>query len=160
MVDVWFTIIDCYDECTWIVMLFPLGCLFIILPMMANLFQLNKEIKTWIDDNSDTRQILQPYILVFGKSLYMISIITGSCFAAIQLCSSHIFQIPLFSLNIPIRHKQIFKNKRIFSICLLENIPQICLKLIFITYTMMNNYDGKNKMYNNTIALISLFLSK
>ena len=111
--------------------------------------QLNKEIKRWITD-IDTRQILQPWIESYGKILYLLTILSGSAFSAVELCDSHMFQLPLFSLDIPQRQKQTFKNKRIFSIVLLENIPQFCIQ---VSYLLL--IDSKN----DNIALIAMCFS-
>ena len=138
------------DGNDWVRFLFPFGCFFVIAPLMANLFQLNKEIRKWVTDN-DTRGILQPWILKHGKTLYAITILAGSAFSAVELCDSHLFQLSIFCLNIPQRQKQIFKNKRIFSIVLLENIPQFCLQLIYLLF--INTSAGTN------IAFIAMIFS-
>ena len=139
----------------WLQFLFIFGCFFIVAPITANLFQLNKEIKGWITDN-DTKRILQPWIVRHGKIFYLLTIITGSAFSAVELCDSHLFQLSLFSLNIPSRQKQIFKNQRVFSIVLLENIPQFCMQVIYLFVINTNNNTDNN---NTNIVFISMTFS-
>ena len=136
---------------SWIGFMFPFCCLFLILPMMANLTQLNKEIKKWITDN-DTRHILQPWILKHGKGLYLLAIISGSAFSAVELCDSNLFQLSFFSLDLPLRQKQIFKNKRVFSVVFFENIPQIALQIVYLLIV-------DNGSSSNNIAVISMCFS-
>ena len=153
VIELWFSGgIESNRNNEWILFLFPFGCLFIILPLIANLYQLNNAIKDWIVDN-DTRHILQPWFLRYGKILYLLTIVCGSAFTGVELCDTHMFQLPIFSLDIPKRQKQIFKNKRIYSVVLMENIPQICLQ---ITYLYL---IGNSSSSNNSIALIAMCLS-
>ena len=148
VIEVWFST-QATESSDWLFLMFILGCLFVLLPLIFNLFQLNKSIREWIIDYN-TRNILQPWILQYSKTLYLLSVLTGSAFSAIELCDSHLFELSIFSLNIPKREKQMFKNKRIFSIVLCENIPQFCLQLIYLLFVNNNN---------NSITIVAMSFS-
>ena len=136
--------------------MFFFSCLFIIAPVVANLKQLGKAMKEWAIDG-DTRMIMQPWLRDHLHSLYIISIISGSAFSAIELCDSHLFQLSLFSMNLPKRQKQIFKNKRIFSVVLLENVPQFCLQVIYLLFfAESKNNNGSTE---SNIAFVAMFFS-
>ena len=135
--------------------LYGLGCLFLISPIVVNIIQLQKAIDKWTKDN-DTRAIISPWIASYGKILYLLTIITGSAFGAVELCDSHLFQLEVFSLDLPKRHKQVFKNQRIFSIVLLENIPQFILQLIYLTIFTTNVSTNNSEAY---ITVIAMFFS-
>ena len=132
-----------------------LGCLFLILPITANIIQLNKAISQW-RKNRDTRDIVSPWIIDNGATLYLLTLLTGSAFGAVELCDSHLFQLEVFSLDLPKRHKQVFKNQRIFSIVLLENIPQFILQLIYLTIFTTNISANNSEAY---ITIIAMFFS-
>ena len=133
--QVWLTSIAHDDEFDVFIALviFGFSCLFLILPMLINLFQLQKEIKTWLAD-SDTRQMLQSWITNNIMLLYALSIIFGSSFSAIEFCNSNLFQWPICYMSLPRKYKQVFKHKRLHSVVYFENIPQFALQIFFSIY--------------------------
>ena len=131
-----------------------IGSLFLIVPVNVNLFQLRREIEKWTND-SDTRMILYPWIKVHASRLLSLCLLSGSAFSAIELCDSHLFQLPIFSFNIPQRQKQVFKNQRIFSIVLLENIPQFFLQLIYLLFFVNSNSTD----FESNITFFAMFFS-
>eukprot|EP01084_Bolivina_argentea_P303040 523149_1 len=105
--------------------IFFLSILFIVVPLLLSLYQLHKmmynkwvkssdEIKLWIKDNISI--------------LFTMSIITGSSFAAIELCHSNLFNLTQFSIPLSKTEINLFKTGRIYSIILFENLPQIGLQ--------------------------------
>lgn len=117
-----------------IAIIFILSILAIICPLLMNIYQLHKEIGIWML-NPDCSQIVGPWIKKRVKFLYTLSFICGSSFSAIELCNSHLFELAIFSAGLPNRMVWIFKNKRFFSVVLLENIPQIGCQLIYSILT-------------------------
>ena len=115
--------------------LFAVSCSFLLISLLLSLKQLNKEIKLWLTD-VDTKQILHSWITSYIKSLYFLSILTGSVFSTVELCNSNLFGLDIFYMNLPRRSKQTFKNQRIFSIIILENIPQTIIQYIFSYYSL------------------------
>lgn len=59
-------------------------------------------------------------ISTLGCVCCMISIFTGSSFTAIDLMTSNLLGLPMFSFDLPNRDKLRFKRKRVYSIVLLE----------------------------------------
>ena len=125
--------------------------------MIANLHQLNREIKLWVTDG-DTKQIIQPWVREHVKTLYIISVISGSSFSAVEICDSNLFQLKAFSMNLPLRQKQHFKNQRVLSIVLLENIPQFILQLIYMIF-LIRDKDVSSQSGIVIIAMVFSILS-
>ena len=97
--------------------LFIISISFIIIPLIINVFQLNKQIKVWSNDRqSDVHSWIQSRI----KLMYILTFICGSSFSMISLCNSHMFRLRIFSMGLSSKQLAVFKNKRIFSIVLLE----------------------------------------
>ena len=116
----------------WI--LFSVGILFIVLPLIGNLVQLHNEIQMWVSDVY-SKHTVQAWIRSYLRFLYMITIICGSAFAAVDICNSNIFHLPMFNMGLNKRQLAIFKNQRILSTVLLENIPQLALQIIYLVLT-------------------------
>eukprot|EP01084_Bolivina_argentea_P286052 490640_1 len=107
-------------------LIFVTSILFIIIPILITLAQLNHEInKHWIKNDQ-----LNSWISKNVKILYCLSILLGSSFASVDVCCSHLFQMDVFSL--PIARKRLigFQNK-IYSLVLCENVPQLALQILY-----------------------------
>ena len=96
-------------------LLLVFSVIFIIFPVLIGLLQLNKEIKIW-KRNDDLKEWISDNITF----LYILSIITGSSFTAIQLCSSNIFNLHLFGMPLNKMEMQHYQTQRLFSTVLLE----------------------------------------
>ena len=107
-----------------------LSIVFIIIPVCASFIQLQKEIKNWVND-VDTRKIVPVWIQQHVKFLYLLCVISGNAFIAVGLCNSNLFGLFLFDLGLNKRQLAVYKNKRIFSIVLLENFPQLIIQLLY-----------------------------
>ena len=107
-----------------------LSGVFLLLPTLINLFQLSSAVRTWTDD-CDIRQIMQPWLTSNVGFLYASSIVFGSAFSAMEFCNSNLFQWNICYMNVPRKLKQKFKLKRLYSIVLFENIPQLGLQCIY-----------------------------
>ena len=93
--------------------------LFVIIPIVISFIQLHKSIREWIID-IETRRIVGIYVRNHLKSLYLISLLFGSCFAAIEITNSNMFHLDVFDMGLNRRQKAIFKNQRLLSTVLLE----------------------------------------
>ena len=130
---------------------FSFGLLFIILPLICNLIQLHKEIQEWICDVY-SKHTVQPWMRSYLRVLYMIAILFGSSFAAVDICNSNIFHLSLFNMGLNKRQRAIFKNQRILSIVLLENIPQLLLQMTYLFLTT----SKKSTTYTSTITILAM----
>ena len=84
------------------------------------MIQLHFEISKWISDPILANTEVKLWIKSKVKTLYFISIISGSSFSAIALVNSNLFQLSIFTMGLSRYHKSIFRNKRFFSVVLLE----------------------------------------
>ena len=108
--------------------LFVCAIVFIILPLIVNIYQLNNQIKKWNNENSDEKfqfkrhasQKLCHWINARIKFIYVLTFICGSSFSVFALCNSYLFRLRIFSMGLSQRQKALFRNQRIFSVVLLE----------------------------------------
>ena len=126
---------------------------FLVVPTFLTLYQLQREVKMWLND-SNMRQIIEPWLRVYVRFLYFLSIVFGGSFSAIDLCNSNLFQFQIFYMNLSREYKQIFKNKRVLSIVIFENIPQFVIQIL---YSFIYNNISINII--TIIAMIFSFLS-
>merc|ERR1712176_1148719 len=127
-------------------LIFYLSILFIVVPAFTALFQLFFYArKHWMEQNN-VRRYIQNYATVLLAS----SIVCGSAFATIPLLNSYLFKLPVFNMGLTDRELKKFGTKRVYSIVLLENLPQICLQAYFL-------WTAESE--NNGIAVSSMILS-
>lgn len=107
--------------------LFVSSVAFIIVPLIANVFQLHKEISKWNkhgDGSGSGKYNSMNQVKIWIKSrikiIYVLSFICGSSFSTIALCNSNLFKLDIFSMGLSKKQIAIFQNKRIFSIVFLE----------------------------------------
>ena len=88
---------------------------FIVFPVIITLFQLSHQMKKWqrIDD-------IGAWTTDNVTMLYIISVITGSSFAAVQLCTSNLFNMSQFDMPLSKIQIEKYRTKRVYSIVLLE----------------------------------------
>ena len=140
----------------WI--LFGIGVLAIILPLISNLIQLNNEITEWISDVY-SKHTIQSWMRYYVKLLYLITILSGSAFAAVDICNSNLFHLRMFNMGLNKRQRAIFKNQRILSTVLCENIPQLILQLIYLILTSAVDSVSLVTVVAMTFSTISIILS-
>ena len=110
------------------VTLFILSAIFIILPLVVNIFQLQIEIKKWtiIKDKNENKLVLKRHAEMYAwikskiKVIYFVTLIAGSSFSSIALFNSYLFRLNIFSMGLTKKQIAVFQNKRIFSVVLME----------------------------------------
>lgn len=100
--------------------LFTSSVSFIIIPFVTNLYQMHVELSKWLVDPVLTKTDVQLWILGYVRILYIIALVTGNSFSAVALCNSHLFRWKVFSMGLSRYHQRNFRNRRFFSIVLLE----------------------------------------
>ena len=85
------------------------------MPSLLTVYQLYKSIDKWRRDD-----ILTQWLSRNIKLIYFISIITGSSFAAIELCTSNLFNLGYFDMPLSGAQFMEFQTKSVYSIVLLE----------------------------------------
>ena len=78
--------------------------------MFITLIQLHIEINEW-KKNDHLNQWMFEHI----TKLYVISVVCGSSFTAVQLCSSNLFGLTMFDLPLNTLQRSAFYTKRIYS---------------------------------------------
>jgi len=108
--------------------LFVLSMICIVVPILVAMLQLIVQIQRswWREDT------LKIWLSQYAKSLYFFSVFTGSAFTAVELMSSNLFGLEMFSFDLTNRAKLRFKMKRVYSIVMLENVPQLCIQGVFL----------------------------
>ena len=130
--------------------LFGCSVVFIILPLIGNLVQLHKHLQVWIRDIY-SKYTVQAWIRFYLRLLYMLTIVLGSAFAAVDVCNSNIFHLQMFNMGLNQRQQATFKNQRILSTVLLENIPQLIIQIIYTILCSKSNISS--------ITLIAMIFS-
>ena len=112
--------------------LFIFSILFIIIPLGANIFQLQKQIKIWNFESKykykykrHSNESVNQWIKRRVKFMYILTFLSGSSFSMIELCNSYLFHLKTFSMGLSRRQKSVFRNKRVFSVVLLEVKPSV-----------------------------------
>ena len=100
--------------------LFVLSIIFVVVPLLSNIFSLYHYISKWTSDNMLQDTAVPQWLKNNIRILYLVSIICGSSFSGVMLCNSHLFQFEIFSMELPKYYRSIFQSKRFFFIVLLE----------------------------------------
>ena len=133
------------------------GVLFIISPLICNLLQLHYEIHEWMVDVY-SKHTVQAWMRSYLRILYMLCFLFGSAFAATSICNSNLFHLSMFNMGLNRRQRAIFKNQRVLSTVLLENIPQLIILGIYISITGNFNEITIVAMIFSIISIISSIL--
>ena len=121
-----------HSDDVYFLVLFIFSLVFILLPIVFNVYQLHSEISKWNTDvansngNMSTKQVSR-WIESRIKFVYVLSFITRSTFSSIALLNSYLFQLEIFGMGLSKRQKASFQNKQIFSVVLLE------VKFLYVT---------------------------
>ena len=92
-----------------------ISIMFMIIPAFITLYQLHSAINKWKRNDQ-----LSQWISYNVTLLYFLSVITGSAFAGIELCTSHLFNLEHFQMPLSKTQLLKFKTKRIYSTVIFE----------------------------------------
>ena len=110
--------------------LFIFSGLFTLIPWVFNLLYLIWQRMKWRDN-----RMINHYIRNYAWLFFGLSMLSGGANASINLCSSKLFGVEMFSMKLA-RHDYIKLSKiPILLVILLENLPQICIQLGFVILT-------------------------
>ena len=111
-----------------------LSLFFIVTPIIQSLIQFQAGIKKW-RNNADNGSSIHSWLANHLRTIYFVVALTGgSPYAAVILCNSGFLGLPFFEMGLTRRQQRVFRNKRVFSIVLLENLPQFVLQVTFSVY--------------------------
>ena len=99
-----------------------LSILFLVVPMISNIVQLHNEVGKWTKDDILIEIDMPGWISTYMKFVFIIALICGSSFSAVNLSNSRFLEMSLFTMNLPQYHRKLFETKRFFSIVLFENV--------------------------------------
>ena len=75
------------------------GIFFVIVPLLCNLVQFHKETQVWMFDTYSKHTVtVQQWIRSYLRLLYMIAILCGSSFVAVDICNSNLFHLQMFNM--------------------------------------------------------------
>lgn len=100
--------------------LFGCSLLFIVVPLLANAFQLHSQLSIWVMDPILKNTDFSTWILSYARLLYLITFISGSAFSAVGLVNTYLFQLPIFAMGLSRFHQRNFAQKRLFFVVMLE----------------------------------------
>ena len=127
--------------------------LFVALPLIITLFQLQHEINKWRRNND-----LGQWIADNAHLLYFISVITGSSFAGVELCISNLFNLQIFDMPLNQIQMNKFRTKRVWSTILIENIPQLVIQIFFIFFIRDNHKNDQIVFIAMTFSILSVII--
>eukprot|EP01084_Bolivina_argentea_P319771 554663_1 len=128
--------------------IFMISVAFIIIPIIVTVAQLFQTVRKHWSHDDHARIWLQEKTAF----LFIVSILLGSSFAAVELFNSHLFNLMLFSMNLSRKYMLSFRTKRLWSIILVENIPQLLIQ----TYYKFILDTGDD---DNVIVIASIMMS-
>merc|ERR1712228_787232 len=90
-----------------------------------------------------------------SKLLYFVSVAGGSSFVAIKLFNSRLFAVDIFDMGLSQTHITAFETKKLHSIVIFENIPQLALSVWYTVALGRMDYIPAAQM---TLSLISIIV--
>eukprot|EP01083_Nonionella_stella_P077276 210929_1 len=131
-----------------------LSIAFVVIPCAISIGQLLKHSrKHWFNSSDKVRAWLGSR----SSMLYFASIITGSSFAAVSLCNSYFFQLEAFDMGLTKKEIQAFMYKRVYSVVVFENIPQLAMQSFFVY--MSGGLDDSVTLSSMIFSSLSIIVS-
>ena len=90
------------------------------------------------------------------KVLFSLCVILGSAFAAVELCSCHLFYKSYFGLELDSQTMKSFRHLRLYSVVLFENIPQL---IILILFSVLSDTVTEITIISAIFSMISIMIS-
>eukprot|EP01083_Nonionella_stella_P175678 612539_1 len=101
----------------------------IAIPALATIVQLQSHShKHWLSSSDQVRGWLNKN----NKMLFFLSVLIGNSFTVVTLVNSYIFQLDICDMGLTAKQLDAFVHKRVWSVVLLENVPQFLLQIWFI----------------------------
>lgn len=114
-----------YDE--RLLLYFVLSLMFVIIPWVVNLFWLFvMRYKSWQSNNWINR-----WLRHYAWFIVFLTMMSGDANVSIDFCNSRAFGLSLFDMGMTKRERIMIGKYRVIFVTLLENLPQICIQIIF-----------------------------
>merc|ERR1712087_361249 len=130
-----------YSESTMrliITLIFGASVLFILVPVVLNIVNLFKFQNKLVKTNDRYRPWFEDYIMI----LFFLSFICGSTFSAVELANSNLFGLRMFSMGLSKRDMMRFKQNRLWSVVVAENVPQLVIQILFLTTVEVTGFNS------------------
>jgi len=137
--------------------LFYLSLFFIVFPALFALLQLYFYAKkNWVHN-----EYVNAWLSKYSVVLLALSLFSGSSFAAVALLNSYIFQLEYFDMGLTEKQMRDYNTRRIWSVVLFENAPQIVLQATSFGLSGKSIFDAQNVIVLSSMAfsLISIVIS-
>eukprot|EP01084_Bolivina_argentea_P275640 470118_1 len=138
-----------------------LSICFIFIPTITTIFQLYHEMKKhWLKDNK-----LRAWLSDNTALIYFVSIITGSSFTSVELFNSYLFNLERFDMGLDKKSLMRYRTKRVYSVVMLENCPQLLLQswYLFVTqgeWNFITSISLTFTIISVIVAIISMVVEK
>eukprot|EP01083_Nonionella_stella_P050829 135091_1 len=127
-----------------------LSIVFIVVPITISLYQLHTASSSqWIKDNR-----VVDWLNTYTKLLYFMSVFTGSSFSALEIFNCNMFRLDLFDMGLSQKHFMEFKTKKLYSIILFENTPQVILSVWYTILLGELDYIPAAQMLFSCISIV------
>eukprot|EP01083_Nonionella_stella_P130747 396897_1 len=127
--------------------------IFIVVPAFMTILQLHYQCKRWTHSSDKVRGWLSSNL----KELYFLSMCTGSSFAAIMFVNSYVFQLEVCDMGLTDKELKEFSYKRVYSVVLFENIPQLVLQIWYLW--SISTLDDAITITSIVLSVISILIS-
>eukprot|EP00485_Elphidium_margaritaceum_P013914 CAMPEP_0202728732 /NCGR_PEP_ID=MMETSP1385-20130828/185775_1 /ASSEMBLY_ACC=CAM_ASM_000861 /TAXON_ID=933848 /ORGANISM="Elphidium margaritaceum" /LENGTH=2035 /DNA_ID=CAMNT_0049394983 /DNA_START=78 /DNA_END=6186 /DNA_ORIENTATION=+ len=143
--------INGYDNVSWMLMVCACGSVsFIVIPYTINVYYASK-VKEMVNANESANT----WFIYNSKIFTALVVLSGGCYASLQLISSNIFGLPMLSCGLTqyeLSNRKV-ANIRFVGNVLCENVPQLFVQLLYATYIGTVN---QALMFAFTASLISV----
>eukprot|EP01084_Bolivina_argentea_P083565 151303_1 len=134
--------------------------LFSTIPPLINIYQTQKTIKKWIinyNNNGHANNNLDEWILSNIFIFYVLCLICGDGYHTVRFCSSHLFDMNLFKLNITLKQEKELQTNLTLLSSLLQHIPQFILEVIILCLHDSISIIATIALIANTISICLTF---
>mmetsp|Transcript_107493 Transcript_107493/g.131156 ORF Transcript_107493/g.131156 Transcript_107493/m.131156 type:complete len:309 (+) Transcript_107493:60-986(+) len=133
----------------------------IIFPLITTIFQLHRASTNVWSKNQYNGHAIRAWLTQYSKVMYFISLLTGSAFTSIELVNTNLFSLVVLNMGLPRKDIYSFRNQRIKSSVLCENVPQLILQSGYgiLTYMNYGTNFGIILIVSMSLSLISIITS-
>eukprot|EP01083_Nonionella_stella_P282047 959928_1 len=87
------------------------------------------------------------------------ALMTGSSFSAVALLNSYLFQMELFDMGLTDKELKRFNTRRIWSVVVLENMPQLILQTVYFIVQGGSLFDYPITLSSMVFSVVSIIIS-
>ena len=134
---------------------FIASLVFLLFPVLGSIASYLRTQSNWESDASIGDRV-RGWLRDWSTYLLFLTLLSGSSFAAINMVNCRLFGHPLFCMGLSHRHLKKFENQRLYSVIILENLPQLILQ---ISYTITTKSITSTTIWAMIFGLLSIIWS-